>query len=93
MTQPPAGWIPPEFRKYEYESLDNQDMAAIRATVKISDDNGIRQATDEELVDMGVLKIVGVTDTRTNTYHPNRYFKGRREDGRNDGPPLLSVRV
>ena len=74
----PAGWIPPEFREFVYaDELDNDDMAAIRLTMRIAQppDFEIRPVTDEEIGESGVRRLRGVIDTRDGSYHPNRYFK------------------
>lgn len=75
---PPPGWIPPEFREEVFaDSLDADDIAAIKATMFTFDpETGQRlSVTDEEISERGIRRITGVRDTRDGSYHPNKYFK------------------
>ena len=88
----PAGWIPPEFREFVYAELDGEDLKAVQQTVRIHNlDTGEEHHPDaEEVAEMGVRRIIGVTDTRDGSYHPNKYFKG---EGGGGDCPLLSFEI
>ena len=69
----PAGWIPPEFREFVYDELDEEDLKAVQATVTIHNmETGEEHHPDaEEIEEMGVRRVKGVIDTRDGSYHPN----------------------
>ena len=82
LPPPPCGWIPPEYREFVYaDTLDEEDMSAIRATMHVYDpdvDQDIRSLcplTDDEIKESGVRRLKGVIDKRDGSYHPNRFFK------------------
>lgn len=63
---PPAGWIPPQFRKRIYAPLSEEEIVLGMSTMKISDGNGfIRDVTREEFMEaIGGHKVIAVVDSR-----------------------------
>lgn len=65
MAEPPVDWIPPQFRKFIYEEMTEDEIEAAMSTMFISEDGGpIRQITRDEFNSSGVRKVIGVIDTR-----------------------------
>lgn len=62
--QPPAGYIPPEFREFIYEELSEADIKAIQETAGYLIHGQMVPFTRAEVLDSGIRKVIGVRDTR-----------------------------
>jgi hypothetical protein len=60
----PAGWIPPEFREFIYEPMDDKMIEDIRMTTGVFERGGFRRYTVDE-IKQKFSRVVGVRDTRT----------------------------
>ena len=71
MSQPPAGWIPPKYRRFIYRRLTDAEIDEARQSMQIMDENGTRVATREEFIRAtNGCEVVGVEDTRSGKKYP-----------------------